>query len=356
MSDSTHTILIVDDDAKVVELLDSVLAAEGYTCQTALSGEEALFLLSWRVFDLVLTDIRMPGTTGTDLLAEISELDTGAAVVLMTGLGCVQDAVEAMKNGAADYIEKPIVNFDWLKIRIERALERQRFIEARQQHRKHLEQYNQQLQEEVQKQTQCIRENYLATLDVLITALGFHDIETKGHSRRVAEYTRLIALRMGFDSPELDTVEKGALLHDVGKVGVPSAIITKPSKLTEAEWKKIRAHPTIGCSLLERHEFLRDATPVVRYHHEKYDGSGYPDGLSGQDIPIGARIFAVVDAFDVITSDRPYKKAQSVYEAREEINRCVGSHFDPGVVKIFNQIPDTEFLNIRESVTAQFGT
>jgi response regulator RpfG family c-di-GMP phosphodiesterase len=355
MGGAADRVLIVDDDVKVVDMLESLLTGEGYQCQTVLSGEAASNLLVCETFDLVLTDIRMPGKTGVDLLREIMASDSDTAVVLMTGLGNVGNAVEAMKIGAADYIEKPIFDFDHLLIRIGRALERQRLIIESRRYKAQLEEYNQRLEEEVRKQIQRIRENYLATLDVLITALGFHDTETKGHSRRVAEYTRLIAQRMGLDGSALDEIEKGALLHDVGKVGVPDAIIRKPGKLTEEEWEKIREHPAIGCNLLAKHEFLRGATPVVKYHHERYDGTGYPAGLAGEEIPIEARIFAVVDAFDVITSDRPYKKARPIHEARSEINRCAGAHFDPQVVDVFNQITDTEFWGIRNRVEIQFG-
>lgn len=165
----------------------------------------------------------------------------------------------------------------------------------------------------------------------------------------------MIAQRMGVESPELEQIELGALLHDVGKVGVPDAIIRKAGGLNDEEWTKIREHPIIGYQLLWKHQFLRGAAPVVKYHHERYDGSGYPEGLCGKSIPIGARIFAVVDTFDVIISRRAYKEEKSIAEAQEEINRCVGTQFDPKVVEVFNRVRDEELLEIRQRVESQFG-
>ncbi|MCZ6677686.1 MAG: response regulator [Candidatus Poribacteria bacterium] len=348
-------ILIVDDESVVADSLASFLGIEGYQCQTANQGFAAIKQLGKENFDLVLTDIRMPGKTGIDLLHEITRSWENTAVVLMTGAGNLQDAVEAMKVGAADYIEKPIRNFDQLSMRINRALERRWLIMESQQHQAHLEREVQRQTQQIQIQKQQLYEHYLATLDILISTLGFHDTETRGHSRRVAEYTRLIAQKMEIGSPDLEDIELGALLHDVGKVGVPDAIIRKPTRLNPEEWEKIYEHPVIGYNLLVKHEFLRAAAPVVKYHHERYDGTGYPEKLAGDKIPIGARIFAVIDAFDVITSRRAYKEAKSIAEARAEINRCSGTHFDPKVVEAFKQIIDEELLEIRQRVDSQFG-
>ncbi len=340
-------ILVVDDQIFVADSITSMLDWRGYQCQMVYQAFDALNLLARESFDLVLTDINMPGKTGIELLHDIMKSWPDTAVVLMTALSKIQDAVEAMKVGASDYIEKP-VNSEQLLIRIERALERRRLLIESRQRKEYLER-------EVQRQTQQIRNHYLATLDILISTLGFHDTETKGHSRRVAAYTRLIAKRMRVESPELEQIELGALLHDVGKVGVPDTIIRKPGRLTDEEWTKMQEHPVIGYELLWRHEFLRGAAPVVKYHHEHYSGNGYPERLSGAEIPLSARIFSVVDAFDAITSKRSYKEAKSIAEARAEINRCAGTQFDPKVVEVFNRITDDEFLEIRHAVAAQFG-
>lgn len=347
MEPQKEKILVVDDQIFVADSIKSMLDWAGYQCQTVYHGLDALNLLAKESFDLVLTDINMPGETGIELLHDIMKSWPDTAVVLMTGLGKIQDAVEAMTDGASDYIEKP-VNYDQLFIRIERALERRCLLIDSRQRKEYLER-------EVQRKTQQIHNHYLATLDILISTLGFHDTETKGHSRRVAAYTRLIAQRIGVESPELEQIELGALLHDVGKVGVPDTIIRKPDRLTDEEWMKMREHPVIGYELLWRHEFLRGSAPVVKYHHEHYDGNGYPNRLSREGIPLGARIFSVVDAYDVITSKRAYKEARSIAEARVEINRCAGTQFDPKVVEVFNSITEDAFLEIRQSVAAQFG-
>ena len=362
MEQQKSKILVVDDEEYVAETISVILGTEGHQCQTVHRGLDALNLIAKENFDLVLTDIRMPGKTGIELLHEVMGAWPDTAVVLITGAGSLQDAVEAMKLGAADYIEKPILDFNQLLIRIDRALERRRLLIESRQYKERLEKYNERLREDVQRQTQQIQkqtqqlyDNYLATLDILISTLGFHDTETKGHSRRVAECTRMIAQKMGIGSPGLENIELGALLHDVGKVGIPDTIIRKPGSLTDDEWLKIREHPVIGYELLIKHEFLQEAAPVVKYHHERYDGDGYPEGLAGSGIPLGARIFAVVDAFDVITSKRAYKEARSIAEARAEVSRCSGAHFDPQVVGVFNQIADEEFLEIRQRVGLQFG-
>jgi response regulator RpfG family c-di-GMP phosphodiesterase len=347
MEQQKEKILIVDDQVVVAESIASILDSVGYQCQVVYRGNDALGLLTKQSFELVLTDIHMPhGKTGIELLHDVMKSWPDTAVVLMTGYSNVADAVEAMKDGAADYIEKPI-GYNLL-IRIERALERRRLLIESQQRKDELER-------EVQRQMRQIHDHYLATLDILISTLGFHDTETKGHSRRVAAYTRLISQKMGVESPELEQIELGALLHDVGKVGVPDAIIRKSGSLTDEEWVKIREHPIMGYELLWRHEFLRGAAPVVKYHHERYDGNGYPEGISGDNIPLGARIFSVVDAFDVITSKRAYKEAQSIAEARAELNRCAGAQFDQKVVEVFNRITDDELLEIRQQVESQFG-
>jgi putative nucleotidyltransferase with HDIG domain len=189
--------------------------------------------------------------------------------------------------------------------------------------------------------------SYWSTLQALVTALDVRDNETAGHSVRVTRYSMAIAERMRVGDTLMEQVRQGALLHDIGKIGVPDAILRKNGKLTEAEWKEMQKHPLIGKSFLEDIEFLRAATAVVYCHHERWDGSGYPGGLSGEAIPLAARIFAVADALDTITSDRYYKKAQNFRHAREEIDRSAGTHFDPTVVKAFMTLPEKTFLRIR---------
>jgi putative nucleotidyltransferase with HDIG domain len=184
-------------------------------------------------------------------------------------------------------------------------------------------------------------------LEALLAALDTRDTETEGHSERVAAYTMLIAQRLNLSEEELPHIERGALLHDIGKIGVPDHILYKPGPLTPDEWEIMKQHPVVGYKMCMKIEMLRPAAPIVLHHHERWDGKGYPYGLSGEEIPLGARIFAIADTLDAMTSDRPYRKALSFAQAREEIERCAGAQFDPELVKVFLSVPEEELRAIR---------
>lgn len=340
-------ILIVDDEKYILDILGQFLGNAGYTFITAKNGLEALEKLKKNKVKLVISDIMMSPKNGMELLADIQRLWPDVAVVMLTGYADIQGAVEAMKIGAYDFIEKPITSYDELILGVERALEKRELLIEVKKYRKDLE-------KQVKDKTQALRANYLATLDVLISTLGFHDPETGGHSHRVAEYSRLIAQRMGIPEEKIVTLERGALLHDIGKVSISDTVLNKPYPLTKEEWEQMRKHPLIGYELLSKHSFLERAAYIALYHHERYNGSGYLKGLAKDAIPIGARIFALVDAFDVITSERPYTEAKSIKEAREELDKCAGTHFDPKIVGVFNnEISDGEIIEIRKRVEEQ---
>jgi len=200
-----------------------------------------------------------------------------------------------------------------------------------------------------------IEGTYEQTLQALVALLDRRDVETENHSLRVVEYTLLIARKLGFHGKSLRPIKWGALLHDIGKIGIEERILYKPEKLTPEEWEIMKKHPVIGYEALKHIEFLADALPIVRHHHERYDGKGYPDGLKGDEIPIGARIFAIADAFDAMTSDRPYRKAMPVEKALWEIAACSGTQFDPDIVGIFLQIPIEKWVSIREKISSRGG-
>lgn len=200
-----------------------------------------------------------------------------------------------------------------------------------------------------------IEGTYEQTLQALVALLDRRDVETENHSLRVVEYTLLIARKLGFRGRSLRPIKWGALLHDIGKIGIEDRILHKPEKLTPEEWEIMKTHPIIGYEALKHIKFLTDALPIVRHHHERYDGKGYPDGLKGNEIPIGARIFAIADAFDAMTSDRPYRKAMSVEKALWEIAACSGTQFDPNIVGIFLQIPIEKWVSIREKISNRGG-
>src|SRR5438445_124038 len=262
------------------------------------------------------------------------------------GAADVKTAIASLKLGAYDFIMKP-VNVDELLIAADRALERRQLLIE---HRHYQELLERRVEEATRGLAQLNRElqdAYRTTLEALGSALDTRDVGTESHSRRVHGYAMATARVYGVPEPDLPALAHGVLLHDIGKIGIPDGILLKPGPLTDEEWKIMRRHPEIGRQLIEKIPFLQGAVPIVYCHHEKWDGSGYPQGLKGEEIPLGARIFMVVDAFDAMTFDRPYSKAQPFDVAKAEIKRCSGKHFDPTVVTAFFNVPETLLEDIR---------
>jgi putative nucleotidyltransferase with HDIG domain len=323
-------VLIVDDDHLVRDALRFALEDAGYDVWAVAHGADALAVLESQAVDIVLSDIFMPGMNGFELLKQIRQRRPDVPVILVTGFGNIEMARQALKEGATDFITKPY-NVSEIPILIERNLMRHTIESSR----------TRDLQEEV-------RRSYRATLEALLAALDTRDTETEGHSERVAAYTMLIAQQLNLSEAELQHIEHGALLHDIGKIGVPDHILYKPGPLTPEEWEIMKQHPVIGYKMCMKIEMLRPAAPIVLHHHERWDGRGYPYGLNGAEIPLGARIFAIADTLDAMTSDRPYRKALSFAQAREEIERCAGSQFDPELVRVFLELPEEQLRAIRE--------
>src|SRR5213596_643383 len=286
-------ILIVDDDRQVREGLPQIFVAAGYNCLLANDGREGVEVFKASRPPLVVTDLKMPGITGIDLLQQVRAVDDDVAVIVLTGAADVKTAINSLKLGAHDFIMKP-VNMDELLIATERALERR-------QHHELLERRVVEATRDLASAYRQLKETYHATLEALGSALDPRDVGTEAHSRRVHGYALATAREHGVPEADLPDLAHGVLLHDIGKIGIPDAILLKPGPLTPEEWKVMRRHPEIGKALIERIPFLRGAVPVVWSHHEKWDGSGYPRGLTGEEIPLGARIFMVVDAFDAMT-------------------------------------------------------
>ncbi|MFL6215357.1 MAG: HD domain-containing phosphohydrolase [Blastocatellia bacterium] len=352
-SDWRARILIIDDEPNVLSVLVSLLG-KSYDCKTATSALEALEHLKDESFDLVLSDIMMPGMSGLELVSEINQLDPLTVVVLISGNLNIQSAIEAMRRGAYDYVTKPFDLKD-VEAAVERALRHQRLLKSN-----YL--YEQRLQELVYIRTneltaanaslnQALEKlymNYRATLRALATALEARDVETKGHSDRVVTFSLEIGRMLGLSQGELIALEQGALLHDIGKIGVRDSILLKRGPLTAEEWVEMREHINHGLRIVSGIDFLKGAAPVIGQHHEKYNGSGYPHGLRGEQIHINARIFAVADAVDAITSDRPYHQARTFEAAVEELLGCAGTHFDPEIVKVFLTKPLAFWRDLRE--------
>jgi response regulator RpfG family c-di-GMP phosphodiesterase len=326
-----RNILIVDDDWQVREVLHEIFLSAGYTCQVAGDGREGLDLFRATLPPLTVTDLKMPVMDGIALLQGIRQADSDAAVIVLTGAADVKTAIESLKLGAHDFIMKP-VNVDELLIAADRAIERRQLLIERREYQALLEQ-------RVEEATQNLASAYTQTLEALGAALDSRDVGTESHSRRVHGYSLALAREHGMPDDQLADLAHGVLLHDIGKIGIPDAILLKPGSLTPEEWQIMRTHPEIGKRLIAKIPFLHGAIPVVWCHHEKWDGNGYPRGLKGAEIPLNARIFSVVDAFDAMTFDRPYSKAIAFEAATAEIKRCAGSHFDPQVVESFLRVP-----------------
>lgn len=334
-------ILVVDDEPVVTEIIRQILSADGHAISIAHSGKEALGILRRHEPELMLTDLMMPEMDGAELFRKVKQQYPRVGVVIVTAISDVDRAVSLMTEGAYDYVTKP---FDAraLRIRTQRALERHRMALE-------LEEYRRELELKVARQTAQIRAGlkavnraYRATLVALSVVLEARDRQTGAHADRVVYHVLLLARKMGLKQDQLISLEQGAILHDIGKVGIPDSILLKPGPLTPEEMEVIKSHPIIGCKIIENIPYLHPAMKVVRHHHEWYNGEGYPDGLKGKEIPIVARIFSVADAYDAMTSDRPYRKAFSEEHALEELRRCAGTQFDPDVVDLFTSLSSEE--------------
>jgi response regulator RpfG family c-di-GMP phosphodiesterase len=327
-------VLVVDDDAAVRDVIGTLLGEEGYVCATATNAEQGLEAARASEFHLVLSDIRMPGRDGLWLLDRLRAEQPATAVIMFTAFGDTEAAVECLRRGAADYLLKPPKVTDLVRS-IERALAKRRLELARHRYRTSLEKRVREKTEELSRALRDIEAAYASTLYALVAALDAREHETSDHSQRVVRYTLAIADRLGVAQSERPDIARGALLHDIGKIGVPDAILLKPGKLTPAEWEEMRRHPQTGFKILESIPFLAVPSQIVLSHQERWDGKGYPRGLAGEQIPLGARIFAIADTLDAITSDRPYRKGQPVEKAREEIRKYRGIQFDPRCVDAF---------------------
>jgi cyclic di-GMP phosphodiesterase len=347
-------VLVVDDEPPVWELLGEKLGKSGFSWQGCSSGEEALEWLGREEFDAVISDLKMPRMSGLKLLSETRKSRPHVAFLMATGEDDIRVAVEAMKQGSDDYLVKPF-HLDAAVGSVRRALEKKQLERELEKYREHLEEIVDQRTRQLQIAIRRIEQTYDDTLEALGAALDLRDTETAGHSRRVSLYCLEIARAMGCTAEQLKTIARGSYLHDIGKIGIPDSILLKDGKLTAEEQTVMQTHVRIGYELLGRIPFLAAAAEIVLAHQERYDGTGYPQGLMGEEIPLGARIFAVADTLDAMTSDRPYRQALPFSAAREEIVRESGKQFDPDVVRVFLSIPEPVWENIRKEVAGLRG-
>ena len=342
-------ILIVDDEALIGELLSRRLTDSGYWCETVPDGSSALQKLKEGEFDLLLTDIMMPGIGGVDLMTEARRACPDLAIILVTSVMDLEVAVEALKHGAYDYITKPF-DLEQVLISVARALERRRLLLESRVRRQTLEVEVASRTRQLRDALEVIQQNYHSTLQALGTALDSRESESVGHSLRVAKYAARLGRQMGLNQAQLRVLEQAAVLHDFGKIGIPDALLRNRGALTPEEEAIVRRHPEIGYRILSGIKHLREAATVIRYHQERYDGSGYPGRFSGRQIPLGARIFAVAYTLDGQTSDRPERAGMSFEAAREQIRLAAGAALDPELVEVFLQIPLEEWRFMRQEV------
>jgi putative nucleotidyltransferase with HDIG domain len=340
-TNASPRILIVDDEVEITEILADLLS-DDYDCLKAGSAEQALVLLRQNEFQLVISDITMPGMSGLEMIPHVKKLSPDTVVVMISGMQTVESAIGALRLGAFDYLMKP---FDLRQVEavVKRALEHYELVVAKQRYENHLEELVEQRTAELDRALNSLEGSYRSTLKALTAALETRDSETHGHSERVVSYSLRLGREYGLSTEEMKSLEFGALLHDIGKIGVPDSILRKPAKLTEEEWVRMREHPLHGQQILRGIEFLQGAAKVVAQHHEKWDGTGYPLGLHADDIDICARIFAVADAFDAITSDRVYRRGKSYEAASQELDDWAGRQFDPKVVEAFHRVPKEDW-------------
>jgi response regulator RpfG family c-di-GMP phosphodiesterase len=344
--DARPRILIVDDEPEITAILSEVFSGS-YDCTTAGSAEEALALVSLNKYELVVSDITMPGMSGLEMIPKVKSESPNTGVVMISGMQTVESAIEALRLGAFDYVMKP---FDLRQVEavVTRALEHQNLIVAKQRYEDHLEELVEQRTVELDQALNSLEDAYRSTLKALTAALETRDLETHGHSERVVSYSMRLGREYGLDSQRTKALEFGSLLHDIGKIGVPDLILRKPAKLTADEWVLMREHPRHGQQILRGIKFLEGAARVVAQHHEKWDGSGYPLGLRGEEIDICARIFSVADAFDAITSNRVYRKGKPYHAAAQELDDWAGKQFDPKVVEAFHRVPQADWEELHE--------
>jgi putative nucleotidyltransferase with HDIG domain len=346
-------ILVVDDEEPIREIVASMLGTAGYACKQAASGMEALAVLSsGEEFELMLSDLMMADLDGIGLLERTKEKYPDMPVVMVTAVHDISVALAAIRNGAYDYLLKPFEREQLLNT-VSRALENRRLKVENRTYQTNLESLVKNRTDQLQAAMASLERSYDITLETLGDALDLKDRETEGHSKRVTAFTIAIARAMGLPREQINTIARGAFLHDIGKIAIPDKILNKPGKLDAEEFKIMKEHAYHGYQIVKKIPFLNEAAEIVYSHQERFDGSGYPRNLKGEQIPLGARIFSVADTLDAITSDRVYRAAQSLQAAREEIAKWTGRQFDPEVVKVFLEMPDNIWEDLRKEIHAQ---
>jgi response regulator RpfG family c-di-GMP phosphodiesterase len=345
-------VLVVDDDPSVCEFLKQAIAPLASGVSVAENAATALEAIESGNFDIIFCDIWMPGCSGMELLSLARQSKWDVGFILATGQVQIELIIEALHLGASDFLLKPfsIATLEQSISRTFRLLQLERESRA----------YRTSLEASIERRTrdlmQALRElekNYQTTLEALVLSLDAREHETYAHSLRVRAYTLHLAHLVSYPPALMPPLGHAALLHDIGKIAVADSILLKPGKLTAEEWLQMHRHVLAGEQILNRIPFLSAAAPVVRHHHERYNGKGYPDGLAGEQIPLGARLFALADTLDAMTSDRTYRKATGLSEVYAEVSRERGMQFDPQIADLFLKTPEQVWQQIRDSLNQQ---
>ena len=321
------SILVIDDEPYIQEIIRRGLKCFDYQFDTASNAQEGIDKLKTQVFDLVICDIRMPGGNGVSLLKHIKNNYPDTAVIMLTAVYEVQTAVECLRAGASNYLIKP-VDLPSLNFSVKEALEKRKLLLEN-------KEYHIYLEKKVSQQTEYLRRVYLDTVKTIANCLEAKDVYTRGHSKRVTDYALQLAKAISLPSEMLYSIHLSGLLHDIGKIGIPETILNKNSDLTTEEYNQIKLHPKISIHILKPIIHDEQIIANIRHHHERFDGRGYPDGQAGENIPLGARILSVADAFDAMTSTRAYRKAMTKGQAICELENNTSTQFDPALTTIF---------------------
>jgi response regulator RpfG family c-di-GMP phosphodiesterase len=351
---SPAQILVADRDGLSREVITRKLSNLGYICESCEDNRTALDLVTDKAYDLILMDIQEAKKNGVDYLQEVLKIQSDIAVILVTSVANIEVAVEALKHGAYDYITKPF-SAEGVALSVSRALEKHRLILENRNYQRTLEEQVASRTDQLRETVGVLEQSYHSTLVALSRALDSRHADSDGHTLRITVYASRLARELGMSESEIRVMEQGILLHDVGNIGIPDALLEKKDALSENERLLMQKHPEIGYNIISRIKFLKEPAQLVLQHHERYDGGGYPQGLKGEEIYLGARIFSVADMFETLTYSYSSRRAENIEPACIKIKNMSGTLLDPGIVDRFLKIPLHDWKEISDTAVENPG-